>query len=176
MKKGNKYGNTEPRKEVCRINGKRKRAIFALVSVNLLALLALALFPLYCNYMWYDGGVGHSVCLFMRLFKLYCPFCGVTRSVWYLMRADVVNAFIFSPFAVTAAGAFIYCDIRAFVSVFKRKERVIYWSSALSRLLLGVLVVSFVLRNLLLVIFGYDPLGNVTVSAFVMDAWNSLIA
>lgn len=175
MKKRKSENSDEPRTAHSSFDRHKKR-IAVLISVNLLVLLALALFPIYCDYMWYDGGTGHSVCLFRRLFKLYCPFCGVTRSVWYLMHADVVNALIFSPFAVTAAGAFIYCDIRAFVSVFKRRECVLYWSPVISRLLLGVLIASFILRNLLLIIFKYDPLGSITVSAFTVTVWNFLNA
>lgn len=145
-------------RRVCR---ERKGNVAAFVSVNLLVLLTLALFPLYCDYMWNGAGSDKSVCLFTRLFRLYCPFCGVTRSIWYLMRFDLVNAFIFSPFAFTAAVVFIYCDIRAFIALLKGKERISRLSPWISKLLVAVLALTFIVRNILLVFCGYDPLGNI---------------
>lgn len=150
------------------IRHKRKGAVIAFTAVNLFVVAALISFQFYCNYMWNGGGADKSVCFFMRLFNLYCPFCGVTRSIWYLTRLDIVNAIIFSPFAVTAACGFVYCDVRAFVALLKGKEHISRISPWISKLLVTVLVATFIVRNLLLVFCGYDPLGNIG------DFWQSI--
>lgn len=167
FKNGDLYKKAEDEKQKS-ASRQRKRAVVAFASINIFAFLIVALFPLYCEYMWYGAGSDYRGCLFMRIFKLYCPFCGITRSFWYLMRLDIVNAFVFSPFALAAVTAFIYCDVKAFIFLIKGKEHILYISPWISKLLVAVLVVTFIVRNLLLVFCGYDPLGNIG------DFWQSV--
>jgi len=49
-------------------------------------------------------------CLFRRLTKLYCPGCGGTRAVWYLLHGDIGRSLWYHPLvgymAAVAAGEF----------------------------------------------------------------------
>lgn len=143
------------------VSRQRKRAVAVFALINIFVFLTVVLFPLYCDYMWYGEGSDYRGCLFMRVFKLYCPFCGITRSLWYLMKFDIVSSFVFSPFALAAVAAFVYCDVKAFVSLINGKERIVYINPWISRTLVATLLLTFVVRNVLLVFCGYDPLGNI---------------
>ena len=147
----------EKRREFLR---KNRSSVITFAILNAGAILVLALFPLYCKYMWEGDGEKISVCLTVRYLKLYCPACGCTRALWSLMHLDIPSAFVYSPFLTVAAAVFIYCDSRAAVSLVRGRGGLCYLRPWMSVLLLIVLIVSFVMRNILLVFAGYDPLGD----------------
>lgn len=160
FKKGDLRKKAEDEKSQS-VSRQRKRAAAVLALINIFVFLTVVLFPLYCDYMWYGDGSDYRGCLFAHVFKLYCPFCGITRSLWYLMKLDIVSSFVFSPFVLAAVTAFVYCDVKAFVSLIKGKEHIVYISPWISRTLVAVLLLTFIVRNILLVFCGYDPLGNI---------------
>lgn len=49
-------------------------------------------------------------CMLLSMFGLYCPGCGGTRAVNYLLHGDFINSFIYHP-AVPYATALVACYI-----------------------------------------------------------------
>lgn len=133
-----------------------KRLIMAHVAMAALALLMLA-------YKWASEVAAKALlklpyCLTHQLFHLYCPLCGGTRAVSALLRLDVVSALRYNPLVVAFALGLVIYDAVALAHVFRGGE--------LPRLKVGWLAVTlvavgyFALRNILMIAFGIDPLGE----------------
>lgn len=133
----------------------RKRLLS--VELGLAAGLALALVA---GWLW-NRLLPDTLCLSVRLFGLYCPVCGGTRSVMALLRGEVLLSLTYFPplpmlFAAAIclqARAVAVCIGHGSAEGLSRSAR--RWGWATAAVLLGY----FLLRNLLLLL-GYDPLGD----------------
>ena len=95
-------------------------------------------------------------CAFSQSTHLYCPGCGFTRAVRALLSFDIFASLRAHPLALPAVGAILYYEI-AFFRAARGRGRVRAWPAvAFAYALLGY----FLLRNLLLVCFSIDPLGD----------------
>lgn len=137
-----------------------KREAIAFILVNEIFLCILIAFPFYCKYMWEGAGSGFEGCTMLKLFKLYCPACGGTRAMWYLLHFDLLHSFIYNPFVPILAAIVLYCDLRALVSFIKGRNKFFYLDERLTWILVGSLLTFWIIRNILLVFFGYDPIGD----------------
>ncbi len=138
----------------------RNRLLIILISANILFILFAAL---YAHAVHTVGGEGVVSCNFKHIFKLYCPGCGGSRSLVHLFRLDVISATLSYPpapifllfyvdlnmrFTLTA----ISCDTY-YVKSFKPNRLII---------IPVFILLSFVIRNALLLFFGIDYLGDLT--------------
>ena len=102
-----------------------------------------------------------GTCLFSRHFHLYCPGCGGTRSIARLLKFDLIGSITANPIPAYSIAICLHVWIALFHNVVtknKKNWRIIYnWE------IIGILVViagNFILRNLLLVLFKIDLLGD----------------
>lgn len=135
----------------------RAKRFFILLHAGILA--AILLFPVY---LFLTDLLPDRIpeCFLHDFLFLYCPFCGGTRALGALLKLQVVDAFLYNPLVVLMAVFAIAVDLRAFVRL-RRGEREIYpipnWAWILS---LVILIFYGVLRNFLMIRYGYDPLGD----------------
>ena len=137
-------------------NTRRRIITFAIVNGSIL--VAVGLFFIY--YAITSPGNGVAECTIHRTLNLYCPVCGGTRSLYSVLRFDIISAIRFHAFVPFAIGIFIYCDIRAFMAIVKKQERVIYLHKWSGFVFLGIFLGYFILRNVLLVAFRIDLTGD----------------
>ena len=136
----------------------RKAAKHFLILHGIAAGAAL-LFPLY---MWIAKLLSAVFpgCAMHDFLFLYCPLCGGTRAVSHLLHFEFVAAVRANAFVVFAAAVALVFYILAWVRLFKGRERLFRipgW------LWVGLVVLMFlfgVLRNVLMVKWGIDPLGD----------------
>ena len=133
-----------------------KRLVTVHAAIAALALLMLA-------YKWASEVLAKAFfrlpyCLTHQLFHLYCPLCGGTRAATALLRLDLVSALRYNPLVVAFALGLVIYDAVALVRVFRGGD--------LPRVKINWLAVTlavvgyFVLRNILMIAFGIDPLGE----------------
>lgn len=133
-----------------------KRLIILHGAMAALALLMLA-------YKWASEVSAKALfrlpyCLTHELFHLYCPLCGGTRAVAALLRLDIVSALRYNPLVVAFALGLVIYDAVALVRVFG--------GGGLPRVKINWLAVTLAvvgysaLRNILMIAFGIDPLGE----------------
>lgn len=106
-------------------------------------------------------GVDVVSCFCKETFAFYCPGCGGSRSLYYLLRLDLLRSFIYFPALPVAAVMVAELDVRAAIA-FKKQSYAPILSFNLDKLLaLPVLIfASFILRNALL-LFGIDYIGDI---------------
>lgn len=106
---------------------------------------------------------GHlSTCFMNAFWHIYCPGCGGTRAIDYLLHGQLLKSLASHPVIVYLAALFLSYFLPAtYTYVMKRNGKKYYrfhpWTLFV---LLGIIVGFFVLRNLLLVFGHYDFLGD----------------
>ncbi len=139
---------------------KKEGKIFLLVHLCLL--LVCLLFPLYLKV---TGGLlaGLSGCFLHDYLFLYCPMCGGTRAVEALLHLRILEAFQYNAFVVSLLLIALVLDIIVFVRLLRGKKVILklpLWSWIPA---LALLVLFGILRNVLMVRYGYDPTGDLGV-------------
>lgn len=99
-------------------------------------------------------------CPLHDLLKIYCPLCGGSRAILSLFRFDLPGAFRANPAVLLSLPVLLFYYVRALV-IFARGGAFSFriprkWTVAL----LCLFAAFFVLRNVLLIAFGIDPLGD----------------
>ncbi len=99
-------------------------------------------------------------CMFQMLTGLYCPGCGGTRGVNYLLHGRLLESFIYHPLVlymavVIAAEAISYQAARCF----KRPGLYLGHEQQLIIVAVGIIAVNWVVKNVLLIGFHIDLLA-----------------
>lgn len=100
-------------------------------------------------------------CLFYAVTGLYCPGCGGTRAVRYLLQGELLLSFRFHPLvpyaalvALLEAAAFLAAKAGGRRRFCLGYEKVFLYAAA------GIVAVNFVAKNVLLVWCGIDLLAK----------------
>lgn len=142
------------------MNPKAKKTMLVL---HLAAVAVPVMFPLYRllaawgteHFSSFFGG-----CFFHDWLMLYCPLCGGTRSVEALLKLDFAEALRANALVVLLIPVAAAIYVRAWMRLKRGEERLFpfpHWAW-----ILGVtLLVTFgIVRNLLMICFSFDPLGD----------------
>ena len=96
------------------------------------------------------------LCYTNRLFHLYCPGCGLSRATEALLRGEVLASLTAHPFALLAVALAAYYEIALALRACGRGR-----VSATPAVVFAFSLLAFaLLRDLLLVFWGIDPLGD----------------
>ncbi|MBR6708326.1 MAG: DUF2752 domain-containing protein [Clostridia bacterium] len=132
------------------------------LTLILLCVAAVALLGLCClyfllveRYPFLSFG-----CVMSRVLHLYCPGCGGTRAVGALLRGDILTSLRCHPVVLWICMICVVQFVRMLTALLRRDpDRAAFpnwcWIGMIV-LLIGV----FVVRNLLMICFGYDYLGD----------------
>lgn len=138
------------------------------LRIHLCLLLACLVFPLYLRL------AGRIPSFFFECFlhdylHLYCAFCGGTRAASALLHLQVGEALRYNALVVgLAVGALVWDGI-AFIRLLKNKKPIFPYPRWGWIAVIGLLVAFFVLRNLLMILLGIDPTGDLGV---LWQNWN----
>ena len=134
----------------------RKKAAFIFALANAAIILASLAYVL----VFYNENAP-AVCKFKEILHMYCPGCGGTRAVYYLLRFNPVRSFISNPVVIVTALILADIDVRCVVAIVKNDEQIFTrFNPKVFFIVPAVLVFNFVLRNLLLYGFSIDLLGD----------------
>lgn len=103
---------------------------------------------------------GMTGCVMHDYLFLYCPLCGGTRAVAALLRLDLVGALAHNAFVVLLLFLFLVLDVLAWIR-FAKREYPLFRIPAWAWVALAVSLLAFgILRNCLMIAFGFDPMGD----------------
>ena len=135
------------------------------LMVHVIAVAVALLFPLYTRYAEFLS-FGVFDCLLHDLFFVYCPLCGGTRATEALMRLDVAEALRCNALVVLAVPFVLFLYLRAWRRLLRGSTHLWQtpawvWIAAVS-----AMVLFGIARNVLMIGFGIDPLGD------LWSVWN----
>lgn len=100
-------------------------------------------------------------CAFHRITGWYCPGCGGTRAVFALCRGEIVRSFKFHPlvlYSVVCGGWFMISQSIQRISRNKLKIGM-HFRDIYLWIALAIVIVNFIFKNMLLLIWGIKLLG-----------------
>lgn len=99
-------------------------------------------------------------CLFHVLTGLYCPGCGGTRAVKYLLQGQIGTSFQYHPLVLYAAivgtlelGSLLAARIWKRPGLYLGREKLFLYTA------LGIVLVNWIVKNVYLAVFGIDLLA-----------------
>ena len=123
-------------------------------------LIAAALgFPLYRR-LTLGIRLPFAGCLTHTLLHLYCPLCGGTRAVEALLHLQIGEAWRYNPLVVFGAVVALVAEGIAWGRFFAKKKPLLPLPQRWWILPAAVFVAYFLLRNLLMILWGIDPTGD----------------
>ena len=127
--------------------------------LHIAAVAAALLFPLYARFADFLS-FGLPKCLLHDVFYVYCPLCGGTRAVEALLRLNLTDALRCNALVVAALPFALAFYLRAWRRLLRGESSLWrapawVWIAAVS-----VMVLFGVARNVLMIGFGIDPLGD----------------
>jgi len=142
---------------------KRGQLIGAVVTTLLLVAAFLYLLMLYPKR---DAlAFQEEACAFSRTLHLYCPGCGGTRAIMYLLKGDLLRSLLANPIPVYSGILVlrIWIALLHNVVILKFQKEGKKWTILHQWEMWGILIViggAFILRNLALVLLHLDFLGD----------------
>ena len=91
----------------------------------------------------------HNACFFRKMTGYYCPGCGGSRSIMFLLRGDPLRSFIYHP-------APLYILIMAFVFIFQilytviTRKKLSLVKPVHGYILIGLILISWMIKNIML--------------------------
>ena len=139
------------------MNPKAKKQ-FLWIHAGLLA--AAVVFPLYVRLARALSGFTASGCFLHDRLFLYCPLCGGTRAVEAMLQLQPGRAFSYNPLVVIGVCVLLALDVIALVRLLRGNEN-LYPIPGWAWITAAVVLVCYgVLRNYLMIRYGYDPTGD----------------
>ncbi len=140
----------------------RKRLLAVLISANILIVVISILYSvLFVGDLTADSPSTFA-CKFKETLGFYCPGCGGSRSVYYLLRLDIIRSFVYCPAVPVTAVIIAALDVRALIAFVKDDLAPIKSFKALTFLMIpALLLLNFAVRNILL-LYGVDYIGDIS--------------
>lgn len=136
---------------------KNERTAFIWVNVGCVVLFVALLAWKYSPTLQ----VLNAPCMFHEMLHLYCPGCGGTRAVYALLQLHILESLGSHPFVLFVAMILAEYYIGAVITLIRNNgKRYYYLRVWFCYAALGVVVVNFALKNILLIFFHYDFLGD----------------
>lgn len=135
----------------------RKEQWRIFLTVNLILLVGILLFPVYWRYV---PGKPFSRCAMLDYLRLYCPACGGTRALGALLHFDVWGSIQYNPIVLIGAVWLVAYEAGMLKYLVKKRDRDLLVKPWMVYVTLGIWLVYTVLRNVLLM-RGIDLVGDV---------------
>lgn len=144
---------------------KENRKVFKNFKILIILNSSLLLFALFYTayFLLTKDTEREIVCAFKEVFGIYCPGCGGSRSLYFFLKFDFVNAFIYYPPIIISAITVLSYDIMLIITIIKKDTRLTDSYKFYPFLLIPIsIILTFIIR-LFLIHFGIDPLGDIIV-------------
>ena len=139
---------------------KKQRLRYGIIMILVNAVF-ISLAAIYAYIVSSAGGEGIISCQFKHIFHLYCPGCGGSRSLVHLFNLDIISSTLAYPPMPALLLLYIGLNVRCALVI--SSGDTYYLRSFKPNTLISIPVIillSFVIRNILLIYFGVDYLGD----------------
>lgn len=141
------------------ISSFRKKTFLIFFFSHLLLILISVIYALTVSYAAAEGKEAVE-CYFKQSMYFYCPGCGGSRSLVYLLKFDLIKSFIYYPALPIAALLLLFADSLALISIIKDDSKYLKkFKLELLIIIPAVILLNFFIRNILLLL-GIDYIGD----------------
>lgn len=100
-------------------------------------------------------------CILYTYFGIYCPGCGGTRSLIYLLHGDIIRSFIAYPAIPVTMFIICECILRYILSVVTSgRIKKLYFKLEYVYMIMTVILINWIIRNILLLKMGIKIIGQ----------------
>ena len=141
-----------------RLSAYQKRLLRIFLAVNITLFIISAVYAYII-----DSADGKDIvgCTMKHMFHIYCPGCGGSRSLVFLFKLRLISAMRAYPPMFFLLFFLFDIDIRAALSIIKDDRKYIDSFKLNSLIIIPIVIMChFIIRNILLIKFGVDPLGD----------------
>lgn len=112
----------------------------------------LFLIPLITNYIYiYMQIFQNGKCAFFSHFGLLCPGCGGTRATLFLLKGHFISSFLLHPLPIYSVCIYFYFFLKNLMYIFTMgKIKSTYFKNGYIYIALGLIIINFVIKNILL--------------------------
>ena len=154
-----------------KLKGNRTKKVLLFVMLILMAVAVVAV-AVFLKQHGKEISLSTRSCFFPAFLHLYCPGCGGTRALRYLLKGNLISSFLAHPIVLYLLIIYVQCLGMSFYDVFLDKSgtwhvKVYMWQ------IWGILLIvvgTFLFRNALMLMFGIDFLGD------CVSFWNPIFA
>ena len=142
---------------------KEQKIVFQIAMIG--GGLFLFFWVLYRIFGWHIAFHFDTTCVMHNYFHLYCPGCGGTRAFDAFLRGEILVSVSYNPFFLLLAGMVGYYYLLAFYTFVIKKDGKIYYNIPVDFMIkmAVILVVYTILKNVLMIFWGIDPLQDLVV-------------
>lgn len=141
------------------IHNKLRKNLLILLILNISLLIFAILYTLYFKANQ-DPENGVS-CVVKKLFSIYCPGCGGSRSLYSFLSFDFLNSFILYPPIIISAGVILDYDRRLILTLIKKDTAITDNFKFYTFIIIPAsIILWFIIRNILLLVFKIDTVGD----------------
>ncbi len=136
-----------------------KRTVKRFVWFHVICMVAALIFPFYVKLSRLITLIVPG-CAIHDFLKFYCPLCGGTRAVEALLSFDLITALQCNAFVVAILALCAVLYILAWIRLLRGERRLLMMPEWGWVVFLIVMLLFGVLRNVLMIAFEIDPLGD----------------
>jgi hypothetical protein len=136
---------------------RQERKAFIWVNIGMILCLTAAL-------IWEHSSLSEQLpaaCAVHDIFHIYCPGCGGTRAVYLLLHGHPIQSFFYHPIVLFVAVLLAEYEVGAVVTLLRKNGKRYYvlkdWFCYIA---LGIIIGNWVVRNILLLCFHMDYIGD----------------
>lgn len=140
----------------------RQRGILWLIVLHVLFVIMVLGFNAYLSVA---RGTLIGFCAMKEFIHIYCPFCGGTRAFGTLfVKWDLLGSLAENPTIFLIAIRCVILEITAIYAIIRKKDRIFWFVKNEATVWVILFAVYFVIRNIAVFVFHYDPLGDIILS------------
>ncbi len=86
-------------------------------------------------------------CVFLSITGRYCPGCGGTRSVLYLIKGDIVKSFIYHPVVLYVGVVYGYYLCRQTIGLLQKEKKIIKVHNLAIWMMIALIFLNWIIKN-----------------------------
>lgn len=108
------------------------------------------------------GMLPNMPCIMLATCHLYCPGCGGTRAFFAFMQGHIWASLMYNPAVVLGVILILYYEVKVGYIIWRDQEQAKYKGSLVPVCLyIGFILIYAIIRDVALVKYGVDWLGNI---------------
>ncbi len=150
-----------------------KKNLLILIIMNSALILFALIYTLTVSLL--SENEGESICFIQRNLHIYCPGCGGSRSLLAFLKFDLLSSFVLYPPIIISALVILDYDRRLLITLIRKDpSKTASFKFYTFLIIPASIILTFIIRNILLICFKIDTVGDFSRIIFNFSSNNIL--